>query len=122
MPGRDDLVVERFELAHDAPVQHDGRAVRGAGERERPAEPAGRAGDEDHAAGERVGCGARRRKGSGIGEVRSRWRADNERRECRARPRMIADERAASRTCAACPRVCQSGTGARIISRFAVGV
>ena len=35
MPGRDDLVVERLELAHDAPVQHDGGAARGAGERQR---------------------------------------------------------------------------------------
>ncbi len=52
MPGRDDLVVERLELAHDAPVQHDRRAARRAGERERAAEAAGGAGDQDRAAGE----------------------------------------------------------------------
>ena len=49
LSGRDDLVVERLELAHDAPVQHDRRAARGAGERQRPAEPAGGAGDHDDA-------------------------------------------------------------------------
>ena len=50
--GGDDLVVDRLELADDAPVQHDGRAARGARERERPAEAAGRTGDHDCAAGQ----------------------------------------------------------------------
>src|SRR5262249_22801904 len=44
-----DLVVERFELAHDTRMQHDGRAVRGARQCQRTAESAGRAGDQDHA-------------------------------------------------------------------------
>ncbi len=48
--GVDDLVVERFELAHDASVQHDGRALRRAGEREHSSQPAARAGDERHPA------------------------------------------------------------------------
>ena len=50
--GRDDLVVQRFELAHDPAVQHDRRAGGGAGARERRAEAAGGSGDQDHAAGE----------------------------------------------------------------------
>ena len=64
MPGRDDLVVERLELAHDATVQHDGRAARGAGERERAAEATGGAGDEDCAPGEigQVGSAGRRER------------------------------------------------------------
>ena len=51
-----DLVVQRLEPAHDAAVQHDGRAVRREGEGQRAAEAAGRAGDEDDATGE-VGAG-----------------------------------------------------------------
>ena len=41
----DDLVVERFELAHDASVQDHRGALRGARARERRAEAAARAGD-----------------------------------------------------------------------------
>ena len=63
MPGRDDLVVERLELAHDAAMQHDGGAARRAGERQRATETAGRAGDQDRAPGE-VDGGCR----GGVGE------------------------------------------------------
>jgi hypothetical protein len=45
----DDLVVERFELTHDAAVEHDRRATRCARARERVAETARRAGDQDDA-------------------------------------------------------------------------
>ena len=41
----DDLVVERFELAHDAPVQDHRGAQRRAGARQRRAEAAAGAGD-----------------------------------------------------------------------------
>ena len=52
MSGRHDLVVDRLQLAHDAPVQHDCGPARGAGEREGLAEPARSAGYHDHAAGQ----------------------------------------------------------------------
>ena len=38
IPRGDDLVIEGFELPHDAPMQDHRRAVRSAGKRERPAE------------------------------------------------------------------------------------
>ena len=68
MAGGDDLVVQRLELAHDAPVQHDGRALRRARARERRAEAAGGAGDEDYAVVQR--CDGWRRVGDD-GHVRA---------------------------------------------------
>ena len=69
MAGGDDFVVERFELAHDAAVQHDGGAARA---RRRSAsgatEAAGGAGDQDRAAGEVDASGAWA-AGSGIGRA-----------------------------------------------------
>ena len=49
--GGDDFVVERFELAHDSSVQHHGRALGGAGQRENAAQAASRARDEHDASG-----------------------------------------------------------------------
>jgi hypothetical protein len=48
--GADDFVVERFQLAHDASVQYDGRALRRAGERQRSSKSAARTGHERHPA------------------------------------------------------------------------
>ena len=55
--GGDDLVVERFELAHDATMQHDGRALRRAGEGEHASQSAAGTGNEHDAAVEQsAGC------------------------------------------------------------------
>jgi hypothetical protein len=47
--GGGDLVVQRFELAHDSPVQYHGRALGSAGEGEHASEAAARSGDEHDA-------------------------------------------------------------------------
>ena len=67
--GRDDLVVERFELAHDAAVQHDRRAAAQRRPARGPAKTAARAGDEDRRGRRAIGCAiCDAEVGSGIGE------------------------------------------------------
>ena len=54
---RDDPVVGRLELAHRAPEQYDLGAVSRSAERDAPAKPVARAGDEHRAVRERAGRG-----------------------------------------------------------------
>ena len=68
MPGSDNLVVDRLELAHDASVQHDRGALSSTCQGQRAPETAAGARDEDGATGEinggRSGGGGQRHWGS----------------------------------------------------------
>jgi hypothetical protein len=117
MPGGEDPVVQRLQLAHHPAMQHYRGALRGTTHGENRAQPAARAGDQYHPTFEpfmRLRCGIRQR--SGDDARRLSMIADNARRDRNAGPGMMSLR--ASQTL----RTFAKGRSGSYNSRLAVGL